>query len=226
MSHLKKLSFNGDPNIGMYAVATDSFCLVGKSVSSKDASEIGRILQVPVYRLRIYGTSFLGIFVAATSKKILVPKIIFDEELAEFKKIKEAKVEVIDTNHTALNNNILINDSIAILSKEFSKEEVSEIKEKLGIKNVFKIPSFNNSVPGSCGILTNRGGLLCPGISEKELEKVEKHLKYEIGLGTINMGSFFVGAGVIANSNGFLAGDLSSGIELGRVDESLGFLSK
>ncbi len=225
MPHLIKTNFNGDPNIGMYAVATDSFCLVGKSVPDSEVKKIKQVLNVPVYKLRIYGTSFLGIFIAATSKKILVPKIIFDEELEEFKKIKEAKVEVINTRHTALKNNILCNDNVAIFSNEFSPEEKKHLSRKLGIKNPITLASINKAVPGSSGILTNSGGIISPSTQEKDIKKIEKKTNFELGLGTVNMGSPFLGAGVIANSNGFLVGSLSSGIEIGRIDESLGFLN-
>lgn len=224
MPHFRKTNFNGDSNIGMYAVATDSFCLVGSTVPQKEIEKMQEVLKVPIYKLRIYGTPFIGIFVSATSEKILVPKIIFDEELAEFKKVKEAKVKVIETKNTALRNNILCNDSIAILSEEFSKKEKSQIKKELNVKKIISMKSFNPAVPGSSGILTNQGGIVNPATDEKEIKKLEKETNLEIGRGTVNMGSPFLGAGIIANSNGFLVGSISSGIEMGRIDESLGFL--
>jgi translation initiation factor 6 len=55
---------------------------------------------------------------------------------------------------------------------------------------------------------------------------VEEYLGFEIGLGTLNMGSPIVGSAVVANSNGFIVGGLSSGHEIGRVEESLGFLGR
>ena len=39
-----------------------------------------------------------------------------------------------------------------------------------------------------------------------------------------NFGFPFVKSGLIANSNGYLAGSRTTGIELGRIDEALGFL--
>ena len=56
------------------------------------------------------------------------------------------------------------------------------------------------------------------------IKKLEKMLGFEIGLGTINLGNPFVSSGIIANSFGFAVGEASSGFEISRVDESLGFL--
>ena len=48
----------------------------------------------------------------------------------------------------------------------------------------------------------------------------------EVGIGTVSTGSSIVSSGVIANSNGFLVSSNSSGFEIGRIDESLGFIGK
>ena len=40
-------------------------------------------------------------------------------------------------------------------------------------------------------------------------------------IGTINHGVPFIGSGLVANSKGALVGDLTTGIELGRIEEAL-----
>ncbi|OYV09323.1 MAG: translation initiation factor 6 [Methanosaeta sp. NSP1] len=45
-----------------------------------------------------------------------------------------------------------------------------------------------------------------------------------IDVGTVNMGSPLVGSGLLANSKGYLAGFETSGPELGRIEDALGFL--
>ena len=53
---------------------------------------------------------------------------------------------------------------------------------------------------------------------------MENIIRKEVGIGTISTGSSIISSGVIANSNGFLASSNSTGFEMGRIDESLGFL--
>lgn len=227
MVHAIKLNINGDPNIGMYCIATDRFCLLGRSVPDKLAKEIEEALKVPVIRTSIYGTPMVGIFIAATSKTVLLPTVVFENELKylkdELAKIN-VEVKILETNNTALANNILCNDKVAIVSTEFSRAEVKKIESDLGV-TVIQTDLGHMFTPGSAGVLTNKGAVFNPNLSEEEIKKVEKLLSFEIGLGTINMGSPIMHSGVAANSHGFLVGSLSSGFEIGRVDESLGFLN-
>jgi translation initiation factor 6 len=204
-----RLDLNGDPNIGMYGIATEKFCLLGKSIPKKHIKKIKEILGVPVYQIRLYGTDLIGIFAVANSNCLIVPDIIFEEELAELKKLP-IKLKVIKTQKTAMNNNILCNDEIAFVSKEYTKEEVKELKEALKVK-IVQTDVAGTTLPGSCGILTEKGAIFNPNTEVTEIEKIEKELGYEIGLGTTNLGNAFVSAGLIANSNGYIAGGLTSG---------------
>lgn len=222
MAHAIKLNFNGDMNIGLYGAATDSFCLLGKSVPEKYVQKIEKTLRVPVYQIKLYGTDLIGIFAVGNSNGILIPDIVFKSELEELKKLP-IKVSILKTEKTALNNNILCNDKIAFASKEYSKEEIAKISDALGVK-VVQTEIAGTDLPGSCGVLTSKGGLFSQTAKDSEIEKIEKELGQEIGLGTVNLGNNFVSSGLIANSNGFIAGSLTSGPEIQRIDESLQFI--
>ena len=43
-------------------------------------------------------------------------------------------------------------------------------------------------------------------------------------IGTVNHGSPVIGSGLIANSKGAIIGNQTTGIEMGRIEEALGFL--
>jgi translation initiation factor 6 len=217
-----KLDVNGDPNIGLYGIATDKFCLVGSSIPKKDVEKIEKTLNVPVYQIKLYGTDLIGIFAVANSNCVLIPDIIFEKELAELKKLP-IKFKLFKTEKTALNNNILCNDKIAFVSKEYTKNELKQIKDALGVK-IIQTDIARTTLPGSCGYITEKGAIFNPNIESAEVKKVEKELGFEIGLGTTNMGNNFVSAGLIANSKGFIIGDLTSGHEIMRIDEALRFV--
>jgi len=227
MVHLDTFHFNGDPNVGLYAVATDSFVLIGKKLGPAKRKHLEKIFNVPVIPISIYSSDLIGLFVAANSKNILVPHIIHRDELEELKEKtkKYAKVHIIKTDLTALGNNILNNDKFGIITHEFSDFEAEQIKKALDIKIQRGINYENMELlPGAAGVLTNKGGIFPAELKKLEIKKFEKALGFEIGLGTASMGNKMIGSGVVANSNGFIVSQLSSGYEISRIDESLGFL--
>ena len=225
--HISILSFHGDPNIGLHGLATDKYCIVGKCVSDKQAKELEDVLKVPVFRATLYGTDLIGLFAAGNSSVLLIPKIVFENELKVLKNFMEkikVKVAVIDTEHTAFGNNILLNDKIAVISSAFNQSAQKQIKEALGMKQITVMDLAQMSVPGSAGKITNKGAIFSPNLSDNDIKKVEALLKFEIGLGTVNLGNPFISAGLIANSFGFAIGEQSSGFEISRIDESLRFI--
>jgi translation initiation factor 6 len=74
------------------------------------------------------------------------------------------------------------------------------------------------------GFATNRGILVHPRANDTEIASIERVVDLPVGLGSVNMGSGLVGTGLLANSKGYLAGSATTGIELGRIEEVLGFL--
>jgi len=220
------MNFNGDPNVGLYGVATDKFCLLGRSIPKKQVKEIEEILDVPVFQVGLYGTDLIGLFAAANSKVILLPEIIYESELKKLKaalKKLNVRVEIIRTNHTALGNNILVNDKIGLISPAYSKAQAAKIKKIFGVKSI-QLKLAGIAVTGSIGVITKKGGIFNPNLTDRDIKKIESLLGFEVGLGTVNMGNPFVSSGIIANSKGFIVGAHSSGYEIARVDESLGFL--
>jgi translation initiation factor 6 len=54
--------------------------------------------------------------------------------------------------------------------------------------------------------------------------RLEEVSKLPVGTGTINMGSPLVGTGLLVNDAGYIAGNATSGFELGRIEDVFGFL--
>jgi translation initiation factor 6 len=77
---------------------------------------------------------------------------------------------------------------------------------------------------GMVAVATNRGVLVHPRANPAEIAQLEGAVDLPIGVGTVMMGSGLVGSGLLANSRGYIAGAGTSGFELGRIEEVLGFL--
>ncbi len=226
MVHFSALNFHGDPNIGLYGVVTDKFCLLARSVEEKDVESLKKILAVPILQVALYGTELVGLFCVATSDTVLLPNIIYPKELERLEeglaKLK-VKIHTIKTEHTALGNCILINDKAGIVSTVYDKKTFVKIREIFKKVELLQADCANTSVPGSVGKVTNKGGIFSPNLSDHDISKVEGLFGFEVGLGTVNIGNPFVSSGILANGFGFAVGGSSSGYEVARIDESLGF---
>ena len=215
----KQTSVNGEDFVGLLGLATDKYALI--STGFKDA----RILEVPTVKTNIYGTNLLGLFCAGNSNGLLVPYFVENEKIHWIKKqLKEHGVDIniqkVNDNYTALGNLVSTNDKAAIISTEFKHHKVFE--DALGVEAVKRDIAKHKEV-GACCKATNKGFLAHAEADVDELKEIEKILKVPGREGTINFGFPFVGSGQVANSYGYITGLRTSGIELGRIDDALGF---
>jgi len=221
MPHIMKTNFRGDPNLGFYAIPTDDFCIVAGSMLDKNMERIKDILKIKLVKASLAGSEFVGLFAAANKNGIIVPNICSDKEINIFKKMG-LNVYVTNRKQTALGNIILSNDKACLISKDL-KGIKSKISDCLGVPvEVGKIAGLD--VVGSAACLTNKGLLLHRDATEEEINFLEDFFKTDVGVGTVSFGSPFVGASLVANKNGFVVSEQTTGPELQRIDESLGFL--
>ena len=214
--HVQQVSVQGEDFIGLLGTATDAYAVLSSNFPETEA------LGVPIVKTRLYGTNLIGLFCVGNSNGLLLPYFISDDEIEELKKSLGEEIEIgrLMDKCTAIGNLIACNDHAAIVSPLIS--ETRTIKKVLGVKVVQRRISGHDEV-GACCVATNRGFLVHPD-AEDELKKISKIFKVNGLVGSVNFGFPFVKSGLIANSNGYLAGSRTTGIELGRIDEALGFL--
>jgi len=219
---LYKTSLNGNPNIGLYGFCTDTYCLLAEEFTKKQVKMIEKVLKVPVYQMKISNTMLLGALITGNNSMLLVPNIAFEED---FKKLDEFNIPytIVDSKLTALGNNILCNNKGALVSRDYSAKIKKIIRQAL---NVTLHPGeiADTEVPGSCLIHNTLGAVIHAFATEKQIKEVESLLGVSCTRGTVNFGSPYVHAGVLANSNGMIIGDKSTGIEIENIYEALGFL--
>ncbi|MEM5832443.1 MAG: translation initiation factor IF-6 [Candidatus Aenigmatarchaeota archaeon] len=203
----------GDVNIGFYGIATDRFFL---SSFEKDFSQI---LKVPTFKFFIGDSELVGLFNAANSNGIVLPKIVKEEEIKKIKKIG-IEVIIIKEKYTALGNLIVANDKGAIVSELISKKSLKKIEECLGVE-VYQTKIANIKLVGSVCFATNKGAIIHRDASEEDLKIVKEILKVDVEKASVNLGSPFVKSGIIANSYGALVGSKTSGYELDIIARSL-----
>ncbi len=209
-----KSSLYGDPNVGLYGFATDSYGICG--VKNK---QLEKALGVPFHQMPLYGTHLSGLFAAGNSRGIVAPELLGKNDIAHMKSI--AKVLLLDTSYTAIGNLILLNDKGIVISQLLRKFK-KDIEEFFSLRcEVGTIAGI--AVVGSVAIATNKGCLVHPKIKNNERKIIEDVLDVPTAIGTVSFGSPFVKSGIIANKNGAVVAERSSGIELGNISEAFGF---
>ena len=174
--------FHGDTNIGLFAKASDKFCLVGNFLMDKTLHQMKNVLGVDVRKITIANTDLIGIFCVMNSNGLLLPRIANRRELSFFVKLKKEfgmNVTIVPSKFTAIGNLIAANDKGALISRVFSR------------------------------------------INRKKIEDI---LKVKVDIGTANFGSPFLGSCIVANSNGAVVGDQTTGPEVVRISETLDLL--
>ena len=221
MPNILKTSFYNNPNIGLYAFATDSYCILAPNIKEALVEKIKAVLKVPIYQLTIFNSNLIGVFCSGNENLLLVPSLITEHEIRDLEKFK-IPYKIIDTKLTALGNNLIIKDNICLANPNYGKNTIKQLKDFTVIQD--KIANF--SIVGSCAVITKKGCLLHIDSDEKDIKKIENLFKVKSDIGTVNMGNPYVHSGIIANSKGYIVGGQTSGPEIMRIDFALKNLEK
>lgn len=219
---IQLITYNKNPNIGVIGKSNDKFAFVPVICPPSFASAVSDTLGVEVHRINICGTFLIGAMLAMNNRGAVLSGHAYKEEINEMKKL-DINVGVVKEKFTALGNLVLLNDNGAIASKLFGKKTIAIMKDVLDCEvEVRDIGGFR--AVGSAGVATNKGALVHPMVSEEELRWVENILKVDVDIGTVNRGVGFVRTGIIANKNGALVGNETTGPEIARIEDSLDLL--
>ncbi len=213
---IKRLNFFGNPNAGVYSACTDKFVIVPRALRKRIRKSIENILGVPVVATDIGQSRIIGVLVAANSNGICVPPYTMENEISFLKQELNIPVERVPTSLTALGNNILCNNKRALVNPEIERSIREFISEILDVEVVAGLINERSTV-GSTSVATSKGVLVPPIQNKEELHWIEEVFGVPVSIGTINGGFPFIGSGLIANSQGAIAGVLSTGPELARV---------
>jgi len=219
----EQLNFHGDPNIGLYGIATDSYAVIGIR-AGKVIKKLEKVLSVGTYPFNLLRMELIKFFIAGNSKNIVSTYILQEDDIKDLKAIAEKlklELTILETEK-AVGNLILLNDHGIVVSP-LIKRQKTVLEKHLGLPcSVATIAGFN--ILGTLGIVTNKGGLVHPDIKESEIKILEKTLQINVDIGTVNFGSPYPGSAIIANSHGFVASQNSSGHECGKIAEALAFV--
>lgn len=215
-----KASIGNSSFIGAYAIATDLFSILSARATPSEEKFIQDTLGARVIRSTIDGSDLIGIYVVANSRGLIVPEIAQRSEVAHLKEqLKDLDIEIVSTDLNALRNNILVNDKVAFINAEYGRKEATLIEDTFDVEVVKRNIGAYNTV-GASNVATNKGFALNNNASEDDISVVRNFSK-NVSQTTANLGSSSIGLCVIANSNGMLVGDETTGFEMVRLTEGL-----
>lgn len=219
----KRLDPFGNPNVGVYVRVTSRHLFVPKGLTEQNLRDLTEAFGLPPTEVSLGGSPLVGSLVAANGNGAVLADFATDAELEPF---RAAGLEVARLEHTRLNaagNNLLCNDQGCIAHPDLPDRTVEAVAAALGVPvvrgRIAGIPTV-----GTAAVATDKGVLCHPLTTEEELSFIRQSLHAPARIGTVNHGHGLVGAGLAANGAGAACGSRTTGIELGRIEDALGFL--
>ncbi|MEM0155716.1 MAG: translation initiation factor IF-6 [Thermoplasmataceae archaeon] len=215
---IKKLSILDSDFIGVYSRVWDDIALVPKTVPDGLENEFESILGVRTIRTIIDNSYLIGCMSVMNSNGIIIAGS--DPRLGSGETYGDRNVLYLKDKINAIGNDVLTNDRGAIIHKSFTESSRKKIEDSLGVE-VLKDTIANVKTVGSVAVVTNKGMLVTPEVSDEELKKISEFFKVNAKPGTANFGSVFVGSSILANTKGIFVGRETTPIEIGRIDDTL-----
>lgn len=219
---LQLLDFNENPNIGIYCRANDSVVFLQHSLSKKTKQLVGNVLGAKVLELCIADSTIIGSLLVCNSSGAIVTEFA-SKDTFEVLEAQGLRVFPIKDVINAAGNDILTNDHGALVHPDLKNTTVKKISDTLDVP-VQKGTIASLGTVGMAAVVTNKGCLCHPKTTEEEKQQLQKVFDVEVMIGTVNHGFPMIGSGLVANTKGALIGNMTTGIEMGRIEEALGFL--
>ena len=221
----RRLDPFGNPNVGVYVRATSTHLFVPPGLTAQNVHDLEEALGLEAITVTVGGAELIGSLVAANKNGCMLADFASDREMKVFRDAGLNALRLESSRLNAAGNNILCNDKGALVHPDLPAKAVAAIADTLGVPvergQVAGLPTV-----GSAAAATDLGVLCHPLATDAELAFIKKTLHANARIGTVNHGHGLVGAGLAANQNGVATGSRTTGIELGRIDEALGFLEK
>ncbi len=218
----RNCSYFGNPWIGMFIRANDSFTFAPQDTMNKLTEKLKENLGNEVHKMSIGESNLLGLHSAMNSNGMVLPNVALPSEVKAFKDLG-LNIFQSKEKQNAHGNNICVNDKGGIINPHIDPLERKKFEDALGVELVpMKIAEY--VAVGSCCVAGNKGFLAHYQSSDDELKQIGSALKVSGARGTVNMGTGFVACGLIINKFGYVAGEATSAHEMGRAESALGYI--
>lgn len=217
---LSKMDFTGNPYVGVYCASNDDVVFFPNFVTKRQRKRMEEVLEVEPRLLSLGGSTVLGSLMCLNSRGAIVTNFAGAAELAVMEGLE---IEVMSQRRlNAVGNNVLCNDKGAIVHPDYRSDSIKIIEDVLDVE-VSRGTVAGLKTVGSASVTNGKGVLCHPYIKESESKLIEEVLKVPVATSTANYGTPQIGACIIANNKGAIVGSTTTPIELGRIEEGLGY---
>jgi translation initiation factor 6 len=218
-----RASFAGSSYVGVFARATADHLLVRPDADADLVAEMSDELDVEPYRTTVGGSGTVGSLAVGNEHGLLVSGRVTEREREGLADATGRSVVELPGRVNAAGNVVLANDYGAYVHPDLSDRAVDAVREALDVP-VERGTIADLGTVGTAAAANDRGVLCHPKASEPQLEALEDLLDVRADIGTVNYGSPLVGSGLVANAAGYVAGQDTTGPELGRIEDALGYI--
>jgi translation initiation factor 6 len=220
---LLRAALSGSAYVGVFVRATDDCLLVRPDAEDDVTAALAEEFEVPVARTTVGGSGTVGALATGNEHGLLVSARVTDRERERIGEACDLPVHELPGRVNAAGNVVLCNDSGAYVHGDLSREAVQAVEDALQVP-VERGDLAGVRTVGTAAVATNRGVLCHPKSTDEELDFLEDLLEVPADIGTINYGSPLVGSGLVANEHGYAVGQDTTGPELGRIEDALGYI--
>lgn len=218
------MDINGNPYLGVLCKASDRLAIASSDINEAECASLSECLGVPVVRTAIGGARVVGSLCVLNSSGVVLSNLASRQELDSLKAAAPGtQLLKLSGKLNAVGNNILVNDRAALIHPDMSTSSVKRLGDFFGVEVVRGTVAGIKTV-GSAAAVNSKGMLCHPRATAADKKLLSELFKVPVTVCTANYGSPMIGACLVANSSGAAAGSPSTGIEMGRIEEGLGFL--
>lgn len=218
-----RTTFAGSSYVGVFASATESAVLVRPDAEEAVIESIADELGVPAVATTVGGSSTVGALATGNENGLLVSSRILEYERDRLEEAVSRPIAELPGSINAAGNVVLANDYGAYVHPDLPREAIEAIEEALEVP-VERGDLAGVRTVGTAAVATNWGALCHPKATDEELDAVEEALDVHADVGTINYGGPLVGSGLLATEAGYVVGEETTGPELGRIEDAMGYI--
>jgi len=217
----RTITYAGDPNIGVFARVVGDIAIVSPEAPVEFRDAVQAALDVTLVETTVQGSAIIGSLVAGNSRGLVVSGLATEDEIAVLAEHRE--ILLLNESMNAAGNVIMANDSFAAVHPDMPDAMMEAIGEFLEVEVIPLVLGGVKTV-GMAGVATDKGVIVHPRATDRQIGQIEAVAGVPVGTGSVNMGSGLVGTGLLVNGKGYIAGNATSGFELGRIEDIFGFL--
>ncbi len=218
-----RTNISGVSCIGVFLTATDDYLFTRPNLDPALLDSLCSELKVDPIETTIGGSITTGSLLCGNNSGLLASSQLTESERKTIISEVDLPLETIPGNINAVGNILLANDHGAFVHGRLHEKAIFAIEQILDVPVICSTIAGIPTV-GTAAVATNNGVLCPPLTSDIELSQLQDHFEAPVDVGSINFGSSLIGSGLVANVHGYVSGGNTTGPELGRIEETLGFL--